>query len=405
VRALPGLVLALVLVASAGAAAAPRFELVAHLDLPRHYTGDVVGHRGFAYVSSHRGSDSCLALGVRVVDVRNPRRPRLVSSFARVARTFTEKAIIRRVATRSFRGDLAVTSFQRCTPSAFQGFGVYDVTNPRRPRELARVRLDPRGSHEIWLATARGRAWVYTAILRSEQLTGDPGFRIYDVTNPRAPRQVGSWGLSAIGVDPRPAGPAFDGDFVHSVITNADATRAYLSYWDRGTVFLDVSDPTRPRYLGRTDPPEGHAHSAWLRGSLLVETHETTNGHPTVYDVSDATRPQKLADVLLPATLQPGGRMGGTPSFDLTNSVHDPKLVGDIGLFSWYSQGVVAFDLSNPQAPRFLARFLPTPKRDPESLACGGRRCVAVWGVFRQPDGTILASDIVSGLWVLRLRA
>jgi len=34
----------------------------------------------------------------------------------------------------------------------------------------------------------------------------------------------------------------------------------------------------------------------------------------------------------------------------------------------------------------------------------GGRACTAVWGVFRQPDGTILASDIESGIWIRRLR-
>ena len=56
----------------------------------------------------------------------------------------------------------------------------------------------------------------------------------------------------------------YDFNYVHSVITNAAATRAYLSYWDLGTVILDVTNPAAPRYLGRTGAagdPEGDAHS------------------------------------------------------------------------------------------------------------------------------------------------
>ena len=48
-------------------------------------------------------------------------------------------------------------------------------------------------------------------------------------------------------------------EFVHSVITNEQATRAYLSYWDLGTVILDISDPAHPEYLGRTNAPASHS--------------------------------------------------------------------------------------------------------------------------------------------------
>lgn len=397
------LAIALALLAGSAPARHERFELLGHLTLPA-YSGDVAVEGGYAYVSSHRGAASCPARGVRVVDVRDPRKPKLVGSFARVASTWTEKTIVRRVATAGFHGELAAVSFQACAPGAFQGFGLYDVTRPRHPRELARVPLVPRGTHELWLATARGRAWVYTAILRSEQLTGEPGFRIFDVTRPSTPRRVGAWGLGEIGVTPRadPSGSA-SGDFVHSAITNAAATRAYLSYWDFGTVVLDIRDPTRPRYLGRTQPVQGHAHSAWLAGSLLAETHEIDGGRPALYDVADPRQPRPLSRLALPP-LAPAGSLGRVSGIDLTRSVHDPKLVGGEGIFSWYAQGVVAFDLRDPHRPRFLDRFLPPPTRDPEQLLCPGARCTAVWGVAPAGDGVVLASDLVSGLWVLRLR-
>ena len=387
------------------AAPAPRFEVLAHVRPAGFYTADVFAHRGHAYLSSERGARACPASGVRVYDVRNVRRPRLVSTFARRAGTWTEKTIVRRIATPSFQGDLAVTTFQACArdapPSVFRGFGLYDVTDPAEPRELALVETDARGAHEIWLAAPRGRALVYTAIPRAELLTGRPDFRIFDVANPRRPLEVGAWGaIAELGA------PATQGTLVHSVITNAAATRAYLSYWNLGTVVLDVADPARPRYLGRTPADQCCAHSAALdaKRGLLIETHETDRGHPTLYDVSAPARPRRLSTIRAPLEYRPGGAMGDVSRLSLTRSVHDPRLAGKTAFFSWYGQGVVAVDLANPRRPKVKARFLPRPERDPEQLICPGRACTAVWGVYPLGPRTVLASDLISGLWILRLR-
>jgi hypothetical protein len=400
-----------------GGTEARRFEVLAHVDPGVEYSADVWGHRGHAYLSSHKGEQSCPASGVRVYDVRNPRRPRRVSTFGRIAGTWTEKTIVKRVATTAFTGDLAVASVQACKPQAggFQGFALFDVTRPRSPRRLALVHTDPRGSHELWLAAARGKAWVYTAIIASEirdspdgRSPGRPDFRIFDVTNPRRPRQVGGWGAwRALGIHPSPTPrPVIDVGLVHSVITDEQARRAYLSHWDLGTVVLDISRPTRPRFLGRTGDTQ-NAHSAALGGSLLVETHETDGGTPTFFDVSNARRPRLLGRLELPESLLAEGRrerIGTVNGLSLADSVHDAKLAGETAYFSWYRQGIVAADVSDPAAPQVLARFLPPEARDREKLFCPGQACTAFWGVYAMPDGTVLASDMLGGLWVLRLR-
>lgn len=398
-------------------AEATSFEVLAHVDPGVEYSADVWGHRGHAYLSSHKGEQSCPASGVRVYDVRNPRRPRRVATFGRIRGTWTEKTIVKRVATRSFTGDLAVASVQACNPNAggFQGFALFDVTRPARPRRLALVHTDPRGSHEIWLAAARGKAWVYTAILASEirdspggRMPGRPDFRIFDVTNPLRPRQVGGWGAwRSLGIHPSPTPrPFVDVNLVHSVITDEQARRAYLSHWDLGTVILDISQPGRPRYLGRTGDTE-NAHSSALRGSLLVQTHETEGGTPTLFDVASPQRPRELGRLELSESLLAEGRrerIGTVGGLSLADSVHDAKLAGNIAYFSWYRQGVVAADVSDPAAPRVLARFLPPEAPDREKLFCPGEACTAFWGVYVMPDRTVLASDMLGGLWVLRLR-
>jgi hypothetical protein len=394
------------------------FQRVAHADPHEGFSGDVFGHRGYAYLSSWHGV-SCRADGVRVYDVHNPARPRRVSTFAdarsqpKVVRTWTEKTIVQHVTTPSFGGELAVVSFQGCGGNTFEGFGLYDVTRPGHPKPLSLTPLRPRGSHEIWLA-ARGRhAYVYTAIPRSELLSspdydpqtqqaqtpGDPDFRIYDVTDPADPVEVGGWGAwKELGIKPWQGRGGFSANFVHSVITNAAATRAYLSYWDLGTVILDIRDPAQPRYLGRTPATDdqGDAHSAALahHGQVLIETHETYDGHPTLFDISDPAHPKKLSDFRLP----------GTPSgVGFTNGVHDPKVRGNRAYFSWYTRGVVAADISNPRKPRLVAQFLPPTSPDPDHVLCDTSACRLVWGVYATKS-YVLASDMLSGLWVLRLR-
>jgi len=52
---------------------------------------------------------------------------------------------------------VAAVSVQGCERDSWQGFVLVDVTRPAQPVELARVPLSPRGTHEIWLAQARGR--------------------------------------------------------------------------------------------------------------------------------------------------------------------------------------------------------------------------------------------------------
>src|SRR6476646_8985145 len=73
------------------------------------YTGDVVVHKGFAYLSSWHGTN-CPAQGVRV----------------------------------------------------------YDVTTPSAPKLRSPVRTGPGRSHEMWLQTIRNRAYVYPAIPLAE---------------------------------------------------------------------------------------------------------------------------------------------------------------------------------------------------------------------------------------------
>jgi hypothetical protein len=393
-----------------------RLRLVGHADPHEGYNADVWAHRGYAYLSSW-GGPPCASDGVRIYDLTRPAHPVRIATFAdaesdpALAGTWTEKTIVQHVATPAFSGELAVTSFQHCRDGAFRGWGLYDVSDPRAPRRLALVRTETRGSHEIWLQPRAGAAYVYTAIIDSETTTapdfdaathsartpGLPDFRIYDVSNPAAPTEVGSWGAwRELGAYPHP--DKGTDRFVHSVRANGAGTRAYLSYWDFGTVILDTTNPAAPRYLGRTPAAENtHSTALGRNGNLLLETHETDGGLPTFFDVSNPGSPRRLGELAIAAASRPAP--AGTTVF--MNGVHDPDVIGTRGFFSWYSQGVLAADIAHPEHPRVLAQFLPPPHTDPQERLCQSA-CRVVWGVALD-RGYVLASDMLSGLYVLKL--
>ena len=396
---------AIVLAPASAPAAAPHAHAhaIGHAYPGGGYTADVYAHRGYAYLSSWHGS-ACASQGVRVYDLSKPGRPRRVATFAdgrdiEVRGTWTEKTIVQHVSTPDFRGELAATSFQNCpNTNSFRGFGLYDVTNPRRPHRLSIFRTDPGGAHELWLQEVRGHVYVYTAIPLAER--GQPistGFRIFDATDPRHPIQVGAW----IAPDSLRAGKR--AVFVHSVRVNARGTRAYVSYWDLGTVILDVTKPAAPRYLGRTMDPQGSAHSTYLsaNGKVMIETHERAGGRPSIWDVSTPGHPRLLGVFNAPKRLVDAARRRGAAGFAL--GVHDAKILGSRAYFSWYGLGVLVADISHPRHPRFVAQFLPPATRDPDNEFCPGKRCSYTWGVFPEKRFA-LAADMVGGLWVFRVR-
>jgi hypothetical protein len=443
-------------VRAGGPAPAPKLRntrLVSHFDPGGGFHADVVEHGRFAYLGSWgAGPDPenptsrrfCPSRGVRVIDIHDPSRPKLVATFADGESTpaldgsWTEKVIVKRIDTPSFEGTVAAVSIQACAQGGFVGFGLWDVRRPNDPKLLALYETPGTGgSHELWLQPRGDKAYVYTAIMLSELTTsptfnpktfnattpGEPDFRIIDVSNPRNPVKVGEWGAwKELGIHPL-SGFGFGGkgdNVVHSVVVFG--TRAYLSYWDLGTVILDVSNPSRPRFLGRTQFPqnpaddEGNAHSAWIAkdGKVLIQTDEDFVpegdqfvepgwGHPRFYDISNPRRPRRISILMLPSTKQLPPPAPG----DYT--VHDPKVRGDTVYFSWYSEGVVVVDIKNVRRPRVVAQFVPPPVPDPMGFfpmifnLPPETPFVEVWGVFLHRN-VVLASDMSSGLWIFKVR-
>jgi hypothetical protein len=417
-------------------------ELIGHLPL-RGFNGDVWYHRDTVYVGGWgRTAAHCPAHGVRAADVADPSAPRLLSRFARIPGTTSEDVWVGEISTPSFEGDIAVVGIQMCDTSSqamadhtiFRGLVVYDVTNPLRPRLLSRVSSGPgtHGVHEL-SAVQRddGRVLVVASTPRTYEITngavGD--LRIIDLTNPARPVELVDWDLrrdapAAVRASAQRGRP-LDELLVHSASTFDGGRKMFVSHWDAGMVFLDISRPSRPRYLSRTSfrsGDEGNAHSGWFSAdeTLFVQNDEAFLpsrtfprpsrqkewGYQRFFDLTDPARPRRLSRFGTENAV--AGKDGRIPTNGFY-AVHNAVLIRNVEYASWYSDGVRIVDISTPTAPREVGYFIPPAREDPEGfiVAPNGNRLVTmVWGVAVGPDPDIVyASDMNSGLWIIRVVA
>ncbi len=395
------------------------FTVVGHSDLGGGgLNADVWAHRGFAYVGVWSGT--CPASGVKVTDIRRPEAPRVVGRLQNPAGTSAEDVVVRRVSTPAFTGDLAVVGIQTCgdpaKSRAFRGLQFWNVTDPSRPRELARWRSTFGGCHEVDLvARPDGQVLAGCAEPFAEQASGADEVDLVDVTRPAQPRKVSGFALKRdTGIDPastRQNVGCFKASFAHSVRFTNDGRTLFASYWDAGTIKLDVRPGARRlAVVNRADiaPPDEDAdnHSMTLagKGSLMIvnpedfspeqrrcsafggwgEAHVLTN-------TSDKPR-------VLSTFSTPNSRSQRTDGFF---SIHNTEVALQTEAFSsWYSDGVVWWSLADPRAPRMRGQFVPPPTEDPQGVF---PPVPLVWGVYPDHDsGLVLASDLNSGLWILR---
>ena len=425
------------------AGSAVNMAVVGHTDLGnRGYNGDVWVHEGYAYVGhwgfqdwatgNARFCPEAPQNGVAVVDVNNPANPTRVSTLQNPGGTSAEDVVVYSDGAL----DIAAVGLQWCGGSRYdadadRGLMLWDVTTPASPAQIGYLKTAccTRGIHEFEVERhANGHIYAYASVptsrypdpetasgLRDEN--GDGDFRLIDLTNPVNPVQVSDWGIQDDG-GPFSAGQGCDPDpnYGHSAEPSADGTLVFLSYWDSGFIALDVSDPTDPVFLGRTIYPanaDGDAHSSMYddaSGRLYTADEDFCKssgagiekgfGYLRVYDYSNVAAPVQIGEYRTPNTLGTNDQAAG----DYT--IHNPFLVGNRVYASWYSDGVRVIDVSTPSSPTEIASFVPPAGENPVKPSQRGTltNTPQVWGVVVD-SGFVYASDMNTGLWILRVTA
>jgi hypothetical protein len=394
--------------ASNAEAISKKFTLIGHNDLGHDIDfGDLWAHDHTVYVGSRCGGGAQGGGGVRVVDYSDPAHPTMVSTLPNPQYTRDEDLVVRDVDTPSFKGVLAVVGLQQCFGSGHTevvtGLQFFDVTKPAAPVKLSTWKL-PTGSigcHEIDFVQRPSDGKVLAGCARNlvDQEAGTTAIHIIDATNPSAPTELSTYSL---GLPVDHGIGCMQVQFNHSVRFVDNGLTLYGSYWDAGTVRLDVKNPKKPKLVTtiKITPgdEDGNQHSANLlnNGKWLVINPEDFSpgdcpsdgrwggwGEAWMYDNTNPLSPRFMGTFSTPNSRS--SRRDGT------YTVHNTESWGNTTQFfsSWYGDGVVWWTMNDQGATTQIGQFAPAG--------------ADVWGVY--PDAAndlVLMSDIGSGLWIVR---
>jgi hypothetical protein len=359
---------------------------VGYFDCPG--SGQVVVDGTIAYVAHMRAPD-----GTTVVDVSDPRHPRALAHLTVPEGTHSHKV---RAAGGLMLVNREAVPADRPGAAGLGGLGIYDVSDPARPREITFWRSGGSGVHRF---TFDGR-YAYL----SPEMDGYVGniMLILDLADPARPREVGRWWMpgqwTAGGEAPTWRGRAHR---CHHPIRLGN--RLYVSYWHGGFVILDIEDMSRPRFVSGLDwsPPfPWPTHTVLpipfpVRGQrLLVVADEDVarpnDGRPSflwIVDATDETHPMPFASYQVP-------EVDGTPQPDFTGCHQPVETVTSTEIpVAWFAHGLRIVDIANPHAPREVASYLPP-------VPAGARR-VSSNDVFVDGRGLLYLVDRQRGLHIL----
>lgn len=362
--------------------------------------GQVMVDGHYAYIGHISGPE-----GTTVVDVSDPKHPRRVWECGIAKGLHSHKA-------RAANGILLVN--HEVDPAIRipalhnlqGGLGIYDVSNPEKPREITFWKCAGSGVHRF---TFDGR-YVYLSPTME-------GYRnnivvVLDLADPAKPREVCRWwmpGQWTAGGEERTfkdAGPREPR--CHHPIRRGD--RLYVSYWHGGGFILDISDLSRPRMISHLDwtsafpwpthslvpvPFEIHGHRWMLVADEDVLPRDTPKPPQMpaflwMVDITDETHPMPVGSFQVEGV---DGKNAPT-----NTGCHQPveEIRGTEVPCAWFAQGLRIVDISNPHTLREVASYMPDP-------APGKRVCSN--DVYQDERGLIYLIDRFRGLHIVERSA
>jgi hypothetical protein len=384
-------------IGNAGAQSEWRYELAGEaLDAGVH---EVVVQGDWAYTAN--------GASIATVDMSDPETPVLGGTAPGNGENNVEVQV---------DGDVAVLANDGVGTAADPfGVTVYDVSDPRTPRETAFYETAS-GIHNCYVEDG----YAYLCVNESGEASFSRAFvEILDISDPASPERVGTWGLYEYHPDMAMAGI----NPVHDLYVQNDF--AYMAWWDAGVVVADVSDKTDPTavaHFGAADHADdtsmgnvegernylgGHKNNAhyvqptpdgnwtFVGAETFPGPFEDTvvpgdHGGIRVFDTSGVTRdstpsnPTESHEAYIPAPEPLDDAVQTSHNFDVTDS----KLYA-----SFYQGGLRAYDIEDPMNPTELAAFAPE----------GTAYWAAVDFPVSGPRHYTVGSDIGKGLTVLEL--
>ena len=353
--------------------------------------------------------------GWSILDVTDPTAPEYVSFVPGPDNTWTIQIQVA-------EGKM-ITALERIAPNwggaegkpFSEGFLIWDVTDPRKARQLGHYRTHSTGTHRNFYD---GGSLVHAA-------GGAPGFdgkiyQIVDISDPAKPRQISSFALPEQREDAPKSGAKFS---MHGP-AHIEGGRAYLSYGDGGGIILDISDIEAPRmvsqlaFQGLLSRQGIHTYLPLPRRKLALINDEAINENGDenlnlagIVDIANEKEPRMIS--LFPLPMPPaesglrnfydkGGRFG-------PHNQHHPNHQAcledrdDLAYLTYFNAGLRVYDIRDPRAPKEIASFIPSDPK--ERIGTKPSKLVAqVEDVLVDRRGCIYISEKNQGIFILRLR-
>jgi choice-of-anchor B domain-containing protein len=346
----------------------PNVGVVQYSQISLATFGAGAGNDCWGYVSPSGREYALVGLNNRVgfVEITNPSSPVILGTIAHLASTW---------------GDIKVYGHYAyaVTETAGTGIQVFDLANiDSGTVTLVRTLASPGRTHNLALNPVSG--YLYTCGSRD----GTGTTMCFSLADPSFPVQVG------------PATMTTNYQHDGNVVTYTTGPLAGREIWygfseGRGVDIYDFTNKNAPFLIKRvTYPSMGYCHQGWLstdRKYLYVDDEldeqnsgGTINTRSLIFNVEDP------ANAFFVGTFT-----SGLPSID-----HNQYTANGFTFQANYQSGLRIFDLSmNPEAPVQVGAFDTYPSSNGASFN-------GAWSTYPYfPSGTVIVSDINSGLFVL----
>jgi len=211
--------------------------------------------------------------------------------------------------------------------------------------------------------------------------------------------------IQIIDLAPDPDNPTLiaahnlEGGQIHDVYVRDNI--AYASSEYDGFFIYDFNDPMIPITLA-TKQTNGYNHSNWVSddGTFAIFAEEVPTGLPL--GIMDLTN---MMDNDIEVTTFFQRMLVEVAEGETKNTPHNPYILGDLGITSYYEDGIHIYDLSNPAEPNLVGYYDTYPENDIEndSTVASYNGYAGCWGMYPYlPSGNLLASDMDHGLFVLK---
>ena len=355
---------------------AKNFRLLGHDSSAAWGGGSLVEvEKGFAYVGAVGGSSFNGPEGFTIHDVSDPRKPHKVAEFRPPPGVHCHKL-------RLVGNDLLYVNSEKLAGDKGKdgrgGLYIFDVRNPKEPRQVGFYDMPGSGPHRFGVDRKRNLALLPC----DAEGWNKRVIWTLDIRDPLKPEIVSIWGLpwqksedAGSGNDPMPAD---DTCTLHGP-PMIRGNRMYAAFWGGGVAIIDCSDLSKMQLLGHVcwSPPfPGSSHTAWPLGDkpYLIVTDEA-RARQKYWDsqfmwVLDIRDETNPIPVanFFPDRDKYFNRPGRFGAHNILENISSEGPWANLVFLTYFNAGLRAVDVSDPLRPKEVGCYVPATPSIQEAI-------------------------------------